>query len=236
VPADFVVDASGRGTVTLSLLDRLGLPRPRETSIGVDISYATALFDVPHDVPSDWKGVATFARIPNTTVSALMLPIEGSRWMATLAAMHANGAPQDMDQFLACAKALPTPTLFDAIGHLKGASDVARFAFPASVWRHFELLTSFPRGLIPIADTICRLNPVYGQGMSVAAHQACLLRTLMKTSVTEDEPPASLALAFFMQAHGLVETPWAMAANMELAHPATRGHRASGFGDQDGVQ
>ena len=42
--ADFIVDASSRGALTLALLDRLGLPRPQETEIGIDLRYATALF------------------------------------------------------------------------------------------------------------------------------------------------------------------------------------------------
>ncbi len=37
--ADLVVDASSRGTLTLELLDRVGLPRPEERQIGIDLHY-----------------------------------------------------------------------------------------------------------------------------------------------------------------------------------------------------
>jgi len=40
---DLVVDASGRGAPTLTLLDALGWDRPQMTEIGVDINYNTAL-------------------------------------------------------------------------------------------------------------------------------------------------------------------------------------------------
>src|SRR6516165_1850842 len=45
---DLVVDASGRGAPTLTLLDALGWDRPQMTEIGVDISYATAVVETPH--------------------------------------------------------------------------------------------------------------------------------------------------------------------------------------------
>ena len=58
--ADFVVDASGRGTLTLALLESVGLSKPEETEIGIDIAYSTAVFERPRDAPSTWKGVMTF--------------------------------------------------------------------------------------------------------------------------------------------------------------------------------
>ena len=45
--ADLVIDASSRGTLTLELLDQIGLSRPEETEIGIDLSYATATFVIP---------------------------------------------------------------------------------------------------------------------------------------------------------------------------------------------
>ncbi len=45
--ADFIVDASSRGALTLELLDDVGLPRPQETEIGIDLRYATAMFEIP---------------------------------------------------------------------------------------------------------------------------------------------------------------------------------------------
>ena len=55
-----MVDASGRGAPTLSLLESIGLARPAETTVGVDLAYASAIFAIPEDAPSGWKGVFTF--------------------------------------------------------------------------------------------------------------------------------------------------------------------------------
>jgi 2-polyprenyl-6-methoxyphenol hydroxylase-like FAD-dependent oxidoreductase len=221
--ADVVVDASGRGNLTRNLLEAIGQTMPEETVIGVDIGYATAVFAIPDDAPSDWKAMRTLPNIQESTRGALMLPLEGGRWMVTLGGRRDDKPPGDAEGFLTFAQQLRTPTLYNAIRRAKLLDDVVRFGFSGSVWRHFERLESFPRGLLPLGDAICCFNPVYGQGMSVAAQEALLLQRLLRSQ--EGDPLAGLAPAFFAEASGLIETPWASAAVPDLAFSETEGQR-----------
>jgi hypothetical protein len=123
---------------------------------------------------------------------------------------------------------LRTPTIYDAICHAERLGNIERFAFPASVRRHFERLQTFPRGLLPIADVICRFNPVYGQGMSVAAIEAAELKRLLGERNKQDDPLGGLAPAFFAATSPLIDTPWGV-ANLDLVYPKTRGARPEGF-------
>jgi hypothetical protein len=88
--------------------------------------------------------------------------------------------PPGVPKSLTFAQQLRTPTLYNAIGHAKRLGDVVRFGFSASLWRHFERFETFPNGLLPFGDAICRFNPVYGQDMSVATQEAVLLRRLLE--------------------------------------------------------
>ena len=226
IAADLVVDASGRGALTLALLQSIGRPLPEETTIGIDL--ATCIFATPDDAATDWKGVMTFGQAPGNSRGGLMLPLEGNRWMATIGGRHGDVPPGDAEGFLAYAKALRTPTIYNAISRANRLDGVARYGFPESVLRHFEQLDEFPRGLLPIADAICRFNPVYGQGMTVAALEACLLRRLLDRPAEDGDPIAALAPAFFAEAQALIETPWSVAM-LDFAFPDTRGQRPADF-------
>jgi len=227
--ADLVIDASGRGALTLDTLRALGRPLPEQTTIGVDLMYASAIFAIPDDAPTDWKGVFTFAGIGHASRGSLMLPLEGRRWICTVGGRHGDNPPGDEAGFIAYAKGLRTQTVYDAIRHAKRLGGIARFGFPESVYRHYERLAEFPRGLVPIGDAICRFNPVYGQGMSVAAQEARELGRLLDRLGSEPDPLAGLAPAFFQAAAILIHTPWAGAAVPDFVHPDTRGERPENF-------
>ena len=228
IAADLVVDASGRGALTLALLQSIGRPLPEETTIGIDLGYATCVFAIPDDASTDWKGVMTFGQAPQNSRGGLMLPLEGNRWMATIGGRHGDVPSGDAEGFLTYARALRTPTIYNAIGHAKRLNGVARYGFPESVRRHFERLDVFPRGLLPIGDAICRFNPVYGQGMSVAALEACLLQRLLERPGEDSDPIAGLAPTFLAEVQALIETPWSVAI-LDFVFPDTRGQRPADF-------
>jgi 2-polyprenyl-6-methoxyphenol hydroxylase-like FAD-dependent oxidoreductase len=223
--AELVVDTSNRGVLTLDALKATNRQVPAESTVGIDMAYATALFAIPDDAQRHWKGVFTFPKPPEGRRGALMLPIEGNRWTLSLGGAHGDAPPGDLDGFLAFAKELRTPTIYRAIKDAEPMGDVVRFAFPESVRRHFERLESFPRGLLPLGDSVCRFNPIYGQGMAVAAKEACVLRDLLAARESAIDPLDGLAAAFFAEIQEVLDTPWTTAAVADFVYPETRGDR-----------
>jgi 2-polyprenyl-6-methoxyphenol hydroxylase-like FAD-dependent oxidoreductase len=94
---DFVVEASGRGSLTFGLLKSIGRPQPNQTIIGVDITYATAVFAVPDTPPAGWKAVMTFDPPTEGGLAAVMFPLERDRWIVTLVGRHGEKPPRDRD-------------------------------------------------------------------------------------------------------------------------------------------
>ncbi|MEJ8813988.1 hypothetical protein WKW77_23080 [Variovorax ureilyticus] len=227
--AALIVDATGRAVPTLDLLATLGEPLPEETSIGVDIHYASAVFAMPQSCSDDWLGVFHFPNAPHETRGALLLPMEHRQWIVTLGTRFDDKPPNERAGFMRFLRELRRPTLHEALCDAELSGEIRQWAFPASVRRHFERLGRFPGSLIPLADAICRFNPIYGQGMSVASQEALLLSQLLAKAQEADLADGTLAQRFFAGAQGVIETPWAMAAVPDLVYPATRGERPVNF-------
>jgi 2-polyprenyl-6-methoxyphenol hydroxylase-like FAD-dependent oxidoreductase len=228
--ADLVVDASGRGGLILQLLKSIGHPLPEDTSIGMDIGYATALFAIPDDAPEDWKATAVLPDAPETSRGGFLFPCEGNQWIVTLAGMHDDKPPGDWQGFHDFARSLRTRTIYDAIAQAERIGEIHRFALPASTLRHFERLDAFPRGLLPLGDAICRFNPVYGQGMTVASIEALHLRRLLLLMAGQSDPLAGLATNYFAEVRQVIQAPWSV-ANLDLVYPKTSGTRPPEFAD-----
>jgi len=220
---------SGRGALSLGVFNALGWQPPKVTEIGVDISYSSTVVEIPVAAPPDWKLAVTFPDPPHMALSAVLLPIEGGRWMVLVANRGPAARPEAWEGFLEASRSLITPTIYDALRVAKPPDGIRHYGFPASFWRHFEDLPRLPRGLLPVADALCRFNPVYGQGMSVAALEARLLQDVLSRAASEPDPIVVLQKGFMSEVTSVLETPWAMSTGPDLAFPSTRGDRPEKF-------
>ncbi|WP_181291031.1 FAD-dependent oxidoreductase [Caballeronia novacaledonica] len=225
LPADLVVDASGRAKPTLDFLQSTGREMPEETVIGVDFVYSTAVYTIPPDATPATKVVVTMPNAPEASRMGIVLLREDGKWFAALGGRGADTPPAGGDAFTAYAASLPTSSVYDAIKDATLHGHIEQFAFPESRRRHFSSTEEFPRGLIPIADSVCRFNPVYGQGMSAAAQEAVVLRKLLAAHAGDADPLAALGREFLSAIESIIENPWSLAALPDLAYRDARGKR-----------
>jgi hypothetical protein len=73
--------------------------------------------------------------------------------------------------------------------------------------------------LLAVGDAVCSFDPVYGQGMSVAALEALTLRRHLQRGA-EPQPRR-----FFRDLAGVVDVPWDIAVGGDLAFPGVQGRR-----------
>ena len=225
--ADFIVDASSRGALTLALLDKIGLPRPLETEIGIDLHYATAMFQIPPSAPRDWRAVL-HRPLSQSGRGGLLVPVENNCWQVNLTHMDGGSVPENVGDFVAFARTLRTQTIHDAIDGAVSVGRIYRFAFPSSIRRRFDALDRFPDYLLPLGDVICQFNPAFGQGMSIAAQEAGALRRLIDARISDAEPLKGLARSFFAAVQDFLAAPWAVAES-DFIYEKTRGQRPSDF-------
>jgi 2-polyprenyl-6-methoxyphenol hydroxylase-like FAD-dependent oxidoreductase len=73
--SDLIVDASGNGSLTVEFLKSTGRRQPEKTSIGVNIRYATALFERSR-IWNDYKIVTSLPSAREQTLGGLIVPAE----------------------------------------------------------------------------------------------------------------------------------------------------------------
>jgi 2-polyprenyl-6-methoxyphenol hydroxylase-like FAD-dependent oxidoreductase len=222
LPSDLIIDASGNGSLTLDFLKALGRTPPEETIIGVNMHYASALFDGV-DIKDHYKIAYTLPNAPEESRGGLVISAENGTYQVVLIGRGKDVPPIKESEFRSYAETLPTPTIHDAIKRAKCLTEITPCLFAQSRWRHFAQVSDFPSGVLPIGDAICRFNPVFGQGMSVAAREATLLSELLETY--DHNSISTLAADFLPRAETEIADPWAMSAVPDFIYPETTGLR-----------
>ncbi|HSK89863.1 MAG TPA: hypothetical protein VK875_00990 [Euzebyales bacterium] len=216
--ADLVVDAMGRGSRTPTWLESLGYQRPEEEQVRVDLGYATRRYRL---APGALGGDLTILQgaTPTHPRGGALLRLEGDQWMLTLMGLLGDHPPTDPAGFAAFARSLQFPDIFEAICQAEPLDDPVAFRFPVCVRRRYERLSRFPEGLVALGDSVCNFNPIYGQGMTVAALEALTLGDHLQRH------PVPRPRRFFREIARVIDTPWEMAIGADLAFPGVQGRR-----------
>lgn len=216
--ADLIVDATGRGSRTPTWLEIFGYPRVREDTVKIELAYTTRRYRLSPDhfgKDISLNPVAT----PEHPRGAFLTTVGADRWALSLTGVLGDHPPTNPDDFLAYARSLPVPDVYEAIRDAEPLDDPVSFRFPASRRRRYERLSRLPEGLLVIGDAMCSFNPVYGQGMTVAGLQALILRRHLQDGI-EPRPRR-----FFRDTSRAIDAPWEVAVGGDLAYPDVVGRR-----------
>ena len=218
LPADLVVDCSGRSSRVPSWLAELGYPSPQVEQLRVDLRYVTRHYRLPDDV-LDGDLLAMVGPLPHDPRAGWLARVEHDRWTLTLAGLGGVRPPTDPDRFEAFAATLATPVLHAAIRRGQALDDPVAFRYPASTRHRYDRLRRFPAGLLVAGDAVCSFNPIYGQGMTVAALEAVAVRGFLAAG----QVPS--ARAWFRAINPIIDAPWDLAVGGDLAIACIEGHR-----------
>lgn len=222
--ADLVVDASGRTSKTPQYLAKHGYAPPRETVVSARLGYATRLYRRCGALPSGWKGIYLQASPPTITRGGVLLPIEGDRWILGLIGGGGDYPPTDDHGALDFAQSLPQPDIYHVVKAAEPLTPISGYRATENRWRHYEKLSRAPDGLVVLGDAACTFNPVYGQGMTMAAIAALVLQQGLHDQL-QRRPAGNLngfARRFQKALARANSTPWLLATGQDLRFPGAQ--------------
>jgi 2-polyprenyl-6-methoxyphenol hydroxylase-like FAD-dependent oxidoreductase len=201
IPAALIVDATGRGSRTPVWLEGLGYDRPTEDRPRVDLGYASRYLRLGPG--ADVEASVMVGPVPGHARGMVFNAVEGGLRLLTLAGIgRANHPPADDESFLAFAATIAPPDVAAAIRAAEPTSGIATYRYPAYQRRHYRRLRRLPEGLLVAGDALCSFNPIYAQGMTVAAVEALELRRCLA------DGRAGLARRYFAAVDRIVRRAW----------------------------
>lgn len=220
--ADLVIDASGRGSRARTWLQALGVTGIRQAEVDSGLVYATRIFEAPtgaHEAGFPIVNVQSDPRVPVPGQTATIVPIENGQWQATLSGTRGGQPTGDPDRFIPFAKGIRDPIVGELLEGKKPLTDVAVTQGTANRRIYFEK-AELPDGFFAVGDAVATFNPLYGQGMTVAAQGLLAVRSLLRRQGLAHPGfgrEAQRAIA------PLVSTAWELATSQDILYPGATG-------------
>ncbi len=223
--ADLVVDAAGRGSRAPAWLAGLGYPAPAREQVDPKLAYAARLFQVPAGFSADWTAVMLTSAPPTVARFGYLFPVEGDQWMVSLMGAGGQHPPTDEAGWTAFVRSLRPPVIAECIASAEPTSPIrGHHGTTNRRWR-FDRMPDWPERFLVVGDAVTAFNPVYGQGMTMAAIAAETLGACLRAHRGTHRPGDLDGLAVrFQRALARVEAPaWTLSTSEDLRYPTTTG-------------
>lgn len=215
VHADIVIDASGFGSKSMEWLREYEI-EVQEEKVRIDLFYATKMFQLKENEELDCCNMLMSPSFPENPYGVLIQTIEDNRYFVTFSGYANEKAPQTDDEFYDFAENLSISNVTDFLNKAEGITDIKTYKIPYQVRRRFDLVNNVSEGLLVVGDAQCRFDPVFGQGVSVAAMEAHQLQLLLQSRKQLDK---TFTQQFYKKTADIIEIPWDMTTTEISRHP-----------------
>ncbi|GHO98942.1 hypothetical protein KSF_089900 [Reticulibacter mediterranei] len=219
VRSDLVIDASGRTSKLKQWLQEMGYTLPDEEYVRAHIGYSTRYYKASPELVDQVGTILVDEKADERIPGICVLPIENHTLCVTVYALDGNYPSIDVDEFEQTLKHPHFLSTNIAI-NLQNAEPLTPprgYRVPQCIRYHYEQMSSWPAGILPLGDALCHFDPIYGQGMTVAAIEAETLGTALKEQA--NRPEADFELAVLKKMQDAIAPAWWLSAISDMRGP-----------------
>jgi flavin-dependent dehydrogenase len=220
--AELVVDTTGRATRTHKWLASCGYTSPQKTVVDASIGYASRLYEPAAGFIADWKAIQMWPRPPYLRGGGIY-PVGNNLWHVGLIGINGDYPLTDEAGFLEFSKTLPGLQIYEAIKLAKPVSEIYSYRQTQNRLYHYEKLSQMPESFIALGDAVCAFNPVYGQGITVAALSAVILDELLQEEKYKKGKLTGFSIQFQKKLAKELVHPWLLATLEDFNWSKTKG-------------
>lgn len=200
--ADLVVDARGRISNLPDWMKQIGAEGPAYETSPLSSVYCSCLLEPK---PGAQRPLLHQVVEFEDKIGVLLFPVEQNRVLLSIGANASVAMPKTYDEVLAFLQRLPVPDAYDAVKPLTPVTPLAYSRFTASVRRQYDRLSNPPEGIVALGDAVASFNPIFGQGMTVAAIEAEWLSTCLQKG---DPAEQGFAKSYYAGLKPIVDIAW----------------------------
>jgi 2-polyprenyl-6-methoxyphenol hydroxylase-like FAD-dependent oxidoreductase len=222
--AQVVVDCSGRGSRVPKWLREMGHSKVPVRSLNIAMSYTSGHFRLKDHEDAAPPACLMLAS-PQGLRAAYITPVDGGLTLTTLYGRAGDNAPLDQAGFTQWTQGLPHPIVHTRLQGATLVGSLKKYAIPTGLWVRYDQMPDLPAGLVPMGEAVTSFNPMYGQGISLAAGQALALRAALHDASEANRHPNSVAPSYFSASHELNEVGWSVMETRDFVYASTQGSR-----------
>lgn len=214
--ADLVVDTSGSSTKLPQWLQASGYDVPEPERLKTALGYSTRYYKVSPQYAKEQLGIIVDGKMG--TPDALALLVENELWYVTLFKAGGQYPATDDEGFESDLRRIINLELAETLqAKAEPITSPRGYRVAECLRQHFDQMECWPAGLLAMGDSLCNLDPIYGQGMSVAALEAETLARCLTERRDNPQPHFERrTLASFQEA---IEPAWWTSAVADLRWP-----------------
>ncbi len=211
IEADLVVDASGVGGVLSKWLNKhAGQSIPTDRS-PIHIFYSTVHFKKPVQFLTQKENILIVPEAGVSNLGGSLLDVENDSWCVSLHGRDREPVPKTMAEWYDSIASLPDDRIWQRVKEAEPSSGLQTFKKSHAIWRRFDQCQEqLPKGYLPLGDAVNSLNPIFGQGMTIALGHCLALKQSLANGEISAENFATQN--YYIQALRWTEKAWKKSA------------------------